>query len=358
MSIEKFLILIYTYPEVVNMEKKDDRSLIVKSNKLVEAKYKLTGGEQKIIYKLTSAIKKDDTDFKEYVFKIAEFMDMLGVKDKSKYSEIPKITKGLMKKVFSIYDEQGELQISWLSSVRYLKGSGEVILKFDPALKPLLLQLKSGFTRFEIHNVMKLRSFYSMRMYELLKQYLTIGERKFDLSYLREILGIEDNEYQLYADFKRFVIKQAQKEINNKTDIHFEFEEIKSGRKVTTLHFIIRSNKATLDTSIEDSEEDIETDNKLNLVKTIIQESITNLEAASILQAAKNDIDIIKKKYEIAKVSNNINNIVSWMKDAIKNDYQMPKGKGTKTFSQYDQRSYNFNELEKKLLGYDEAAAE
>ncbi|MBW9159462.1 hypothetical protein [Clostridium tagluense] len=63
---------------------------------------------------------------------------------------------------------------------------------------------------------------------------------------------------------------------------------------------------------------------------------------------------IIKEKYEIAKVTPNINNIVGWVIDAIKRDYQPPKGNIKRgSFNDYEQRSYDFDELEKKLLGWD-----
>ncbi|PGU35086.1 initiator RepB protein, partial [Bacillus cereus] len=49
--------------------------------------------------------------------------------------------------------------------------------------------------------------------------------------------------YPNYANFKQRVLKPSQKELNQKTDISFEFEEIKLGRKVQKIRFIIRSQK-------------------------------------------------------------------------------------------------------------------
>lgn len=44
--------------------------------------------------------------------------------------------------------------------------------------------------------------------------------------------------------FKSKVLRVAPKEINQKTDIYFHFNEIKTGRKVTDLEFIVqRKNK-------------------------------------------------------------------------------------------------------------------
>ena len=38
--------------------------------------------------------------------KISEFLNLLGLKDRSKYSQLPVITKELMKKVFEIKEEK------------------------------------------------------------------------------------------------------------------------------------------------------------------------------------------------------------------------------------------------------------
>jgi hypothetical protein len=49
-------------------------SLIVKSNHLIESSYKLGLTEMKIISKLTASIKKNDTDFQVYSFKVGELV--------------------------------------------------------------------------------------------------------------------------------------------------------------------------------------------------------------------------------------------------------------------------------------------
>ncbi|MFZ4773736.1 MAG: replication initiation protein [Terrimicrobiaceae bacterium] len=139
-------------------------------------------------------------------------------------------------------NKQGQtvtLNVSWLSSSEYVEGSGVVSLCFDPKLKPFLLQLKNRFTNYRIKNIVQLKSQFSIRIYELLKQYKKIGQRLFLVSDLRSILGIEDGQYKLYADFKRKVILIAQKELAKKTDISFRFEEIKIGHGVGQIRFYV-----------------------------------------------------------------------------------------------------------------------
>jgi len=58
------------------------------------------------------------------------------------------------------------------------------------------------------------------------------------------MLGIDPKEYKTYNNLKRKVILVAHKEINEKTDIRFEFCEIKLGRKVNEIGFIIQKKEA------------------------------------------------------------------------------------------------------------------
>lgn len=80
----------------------DKNYMVTKSNKLIACNYDLSLQEQKIILTLASMVQPQDTEFKEYEFKIKDFIKLLGVEGQNKYTELPKITKELKKKVFEI----------------------------------------------------------------------------------------------------------------------------------------------------------------------------------------------------------------------------------------------------------------
>ena len=65
----------------------------------------------------------------------------------------------------------------------------------------------------------------------------------------------------------------------------------------------------------------------INEIKSIFKEDITSLEAKSILDTAKGDINIIKEKYVLAQNVAKIGSVVGWMLRAIMNDYQVLKVK-------------------------------
>lgn len=217
---------------------------------LIEANYKLGVIEQKLILCIASNIQPEDSDFKTYTLSIQEFTKMLGLKSKSKYAELQKITKQLMQKVFQVRFEDRVVQVAWLSYVSYREKEGTIDVQFHPFLRPYLLQLKREFTSYKLVNVAKLKSSYAIRIYELLKQYERMKERTFNLDHLRNLLGVEEL-YPVYGNFKQRVLLPAQKELNNKTDISFEFEEIKDGRRVDMIKFIINSKTSRTPKQLE-----------------------------------------------------------------------------------------------------------
>lgn len=217
-------------------------NLVTKSNMLIEANYKLGVVEQKIILCLASNIQPNDSDFKTYTLEIKEFTKLLGLKGTPKYTELRQISKELMQKVFEIRIDKKIIQVAWLSYVAYNESEGTIDIRFDPFLRPYLLQLKREFTSYKLDNVVKIKSSYAIRIYELLKQYEKFQERTFLLTDLRKMLGAED-VYPAYGNFKQRVLLPAQKELKKKTDISFEIQEIKIGRRIDKIRFHITSRK-------------------------------------------------------------------------------------------------------------------
>ncbi|WP_051412013.1 replication initiation protein [Halonatronum saccharophilum] len=217
----------------------NENTLIVKHNRLIEAKYKLSLQEQKLILILASRINKDDKNFNRHIFSVKELAEILGINKDWFYSEIKSITKSLINRVIEIKKDNKFLQVGFLEYAEYLENEGIVELQFSSKLKPYFLQLKNNFTKYYLKNIIQFESIYSIRIYELLKQYERIKKRRFEINELKNILGIED-KYERYYDLKRRVLFQAKDEINQKTDLKIDFKEIKTGRKVTAIEFVIK----------------------------------------------------------------------------------------------------------------------
>ena len=335
-----------------------DKNYVVKKSNyfIMNCSYDLSLEEQKLILTLASMVQPNDEDFKPYKFKIADFMELLGVDTKTKYTEVPKITKELMKKVFEIEEDDTLIQTAWLSSATYKKGSGMVEIEFSPKLKPYMLKLNGLFTQYKLANILSMKSKYSPRIYEILKcnEFKQQGYIEIEVEELRKLLKA-DNVYPKYNDFKRYILERTQKELKKISDISFDFEEIKTGRKVTSIKFFIKANKKVnapkeISVDIDTTKNDI-----IKLVELMKDHDITYREAESIYKSGKSDLMHIAEVYEHFKnksADNFIGLMVAQVKPGV---FNKPKQSQNKTsFNNFEPRQYDYDELEKKLLGWED----
>ena len=231
--------------------------VIKKSNDLIEARYKLTLEEQRLVLLLSSTIHKDDEDFKDYEIRVSDFVQMFGLeKRKAIYKAVEDAARDLSGKKIDLSNGKERIYASWLSYVRYIEGSGVVQLRFDKSLKPYFLQLKNclhGFTQYNLATVINFKSTYSIRLYELLKMKVWKAEssgknefeKSFEIDEYRQILGIDKKAYPVFADFRKRVIDTTVLEISEQTELNiFETKYIKTGRKITGITFVVKIRQA------------------------------------------------------------------------------------------------------------------
>jgi len=257
-------------------------ALVTKSNDLVEASYKLSTNEQKIILMLTASLRMDDEEFRSFSISVRELNDILGLKHQNTYKDIRKLVLGLQKKTLSIYKDNLIVDVNWLAAAKYHLDKGMVELRFDEDLKGYLLGLKDRFTSYPFHEVIQFKSQFTFRIFELLKQYEKLKTRTLPLEELRTMLRIEPEQYQPYANLKNRVLLSAQSELEAKSRLIFDFEEIKKGRKVVKIKFLIKTQAIKVEqlsfSSMRDIEEaDVisELDQLISLLPASYQKHIT-----------------------------------------------------------------------------------
>lgn len=227
--------------------------LVIQHNHLIEAKYHLTLQEKRLMCWLASQVKQTDEDFKEHVLSIQEFAVLVGVKGDHLYKTLDTITHKLMQKIITIrsLEKKGFAKAALLGGVKYYEGQGIVKLSFHPYLKPYMLQLKERFTQISLGDIIGLKSVHAIRIYELLKQYESIGTREILLNDLRDYCGITVNQYKKFNNLKKDVLERSKREINTKTDLSIDYEEIKESRKIMAIKFFIQKNNQSGKTEFE-----------------------------------------------------------------------------------------------------------
>lgn len=314
-----------------------ENNQIIKANKLIEAKGKLGLLEQKLFASLVSEITPEDTNFKTYRLKIKDFAEFTNTNSDDIYPILYQASRNLRKKEIIIeqVDDSGIksfLVTGLFSSAKHEKGSGVLKIKIDPDLKPYLLAINgedTPFTKYMLKNILRLSSAYSIRIYELLKQYLNRRSRKFRMEELREYLSVE-NKYDRFYDFERRVLKVAKKEINENTDIDIDYSKIKKGRRITHIAFSINPSVRDKDAEMLDV---LWNDEEFNLIKTkmnLIDQKLNKKQISKLYAIACSKTDHLDNVnvYDYIKMNNeyvkrqNPDNYYAYLLKALKNDYE------------------------------------
>jgi plasmid replication initiation protein len=219
------------------MEK--NKKLIVKSNSLLQHPLYKTSIELKIFSRIVLAI-REAPERDTFTFSVSSLLNDFGCNEDD-YDRLKKVAKNMSGKTIDINQSSSDDICDIVVIFRRITVSkkGLITFKIEDDIKPFIIDLTNNFTQYYFENIAKLKSSFSIRMYEFLKQYESIGNRKVTITALRHFLNISDEKYPLYADLKKKAIFVSQKELKEKTDLSFEFEEIKLGRKVHEINFII-----------------------------------------------------------------------------------------------------------------------
>jgi len=236
-----------------NIVKTNGNLEIKKSEFIVKARYKLNPLAIKFISTIIGNLKQTDEYNQEYVFKINEFKELTGQKTNRIYELLDEATEELLNNPLKIPKEDGGFfKANWVSDADYQKGSGVISFTISPKLRPYLIEAQQRYLKYKLENILPLKSGYSIRMYEILKDYYNTQsrygnkvEKIIEVSKLREILEIPKS-YQYSSHLKQRILEKSKQELKDHTDIIFNYEEIKTGRKVTHLKFIIQPNPKKL----------------------------------------------------------------------------------------------------------------
>jgi plasmid replication initiation protein len=220
---------------------------VVKSNALIEATYRLSVMEQRIILSCLKLIdsRVPITDDIMYEIRVSDIAKLAGKSRNSLYEEVKDAAMRLYRReVFILKKPNGNgkhknvLLTRWVQSVKYTDESATISLRFAKDILPYISDLRKEFTKYTLSDISKFDSAYSIRLYELMRQYRVKGKREIELNELREMFQIGD-KYKVTKDFKRYIIDIAIKDINSKTSLKIAYEQIKTGRKITGFCFRI-----------------------------------------------------------------------------------------------------------------------
>lgn len=229
------------------------RKLVVKSNKLIQSSYTLGLVEQRII--LMAIVEARDTgegvtpDSLLHI-RADDYAKLFNVTKQAAYKALTEAAETLFNRrvTIQVFDKvlsrEVPVTVRWITAMNYLENEALVTLCFSPQVVPHITRLESNFTTYEIEKVSDLQSAYSVRLYELLTKWLSVGKTPLlELSEFRGQLGLEVGEYERMQHFKSRVLDLAIEQINTNTDITASYDQHKSGRVITGFTFSVKAKK-------------------------------------------------------------------------------------------------------------------
>ena len=194
-----------------------------------------------------SKINPYDKSTRTVTFKLTDFQKIMDFK-RLNIEQLKAATDSLLTKLVHIPKESGGYTTFQLFKECTIDkdSGGEWYVSIDAHDKslPLMFDFKDRYFKYELWNALRLKSANQIRMYEILKQYETIGKREIKVDDLRELLGIAPNEYPRWDRFKDRVIDSCQQALKQFTDICYTYERGKTGTggKWITIIFYISKN--------------------------------------------------------------------------------------------------------------------
>ena len=225
-------------------------NLVVKDNALINASYTLSLVEQRLI--LLAIIKAREsgvtiTDNRKLLVSAVMYEKQFNVVRQAAYVALKEACAALFERRFSFEERDTkvkQVKSRWVQRIAYIDEHAEVELMFSTDVIPLITELESRFTQYELKQVSGLSSAYAIRLYELIIAWRSMGKMpEISIHELRTKLGVEPTIYQRIESFKRRVLDIALKQINEHTDITASYEQYKAGRVITGFSFSFKPKK-------------------------------------------------------------------------------------------------------------------
>jgi plasmid replication initiation protein len=217
---------------------------VYKSNKVIEAGYKLSLNEQRLILSCIAKVKSSKPLSATERFEVTakEFSAQFGISLDKSYQTLKEVSEQLFERYVMIDNPDPTDQTlkytktRWISAINYHPDAGKVSLLFAPLLIPYLSELSGSFTFYQLENIGAMSSIYAIRLYELLMQWKTTGKREIEIDWLKKQFALED-KYTSIKDLKKYVIDPAVSDINDHSNFNVTWTQRKTGRRVMHLTF-------------------------------------------------------------------------------------------------------------------------
>lgn len=263
-------------------------------------------------------------DKEEHQISIRELCELIGY-DSNDHQTIKKALINLLSTVIEwnlvdgdSIDKDGVWNASSIIADASIQGS-ICTYSYSKRMKQLLY-MPEMYGRLNMEVQARFKSSYGLALYENCIRYQNIQQTPwFDFIKFRQLMGIEENKYPIFRDFKRRVLDKAVEEVNLYAPITIKPEIKKMQRKVVSIRFLLAQKKLCEATPTQ-AEESLESllKTRYGLSKTKITSLINSYSQDYILE--KMILIEASPSYKEGKIVN----LAKYLESALENDFQQP----------------------------------
>jgi plasmid replication initiation protein len=168
-----------------------------------------------------------------------EFALFTGAHKRNGSRDLKSAVKNLYQADIKFTEGKKEVRTRWVQECSFCEETGAAILVWGKRIKKYLSDLRGNYTSYFLHDVIKFKSFYAIRVYEILIRNKNMGVKKIELEDFRFQVGAE-NKHPTFKELNARVIKPSLKQINDKSNIRVSCEFKKQRRVVKSLEFFFQ----------------------------------------------------------------------------------------------------------------------
>ena len=310
---------------------------VIQANPLIHARKEMNLTElrlfalglQDIVPHITDDV-VHDLEFHETLITHNDLVELFGSDNNGRIANLKKqVEKAYDGKIKLSYKDGGFGFRHIYKKIDYIPQKGLVIL-FDDEIKKYILEiLNQAYTKYKVKALFSLQSAYAWRLLESILE--NQGFFKQGHSKIYKYMSVEEVRFQLNVadglyegrmnNFKRKVIDEPIKDINEKTDYNVTCEAIKTGRKTTGFKFwleVKKKEKKALNAPISE-EENYPSETTNTKPRGLSDEE---QEAYDSLVNREVDPDValqLAKKYNLSQIKRNIKYALERKNDNTKN---------------------------------------
>lgn len=382
------------------MEK--NQVFIQKANNLITAKYRSTLKENMIVS--IGISRMYETAEGKMVAKIypRELKRIIGKEnDRNIYTQLKEIAKLIVGHTMVIENGRNFKVFNLVSDATYEDGVFTLI--FNDTAKPLLCNLRTNYTTLNLLTLVTFKSNATYKLYEIFSKerykiredgpregnepYVLVRYNISELKFMISLANVEEDRiqkeiakakktsdidwdrlydmaleksYEKWSNFRDKVLKVAQKEMKEKTEIRFEYKGITKGRLgYREVEFkIFRNIPERAIKDYEEKERILKEGHQYSLFEYAHREllekyaghnGLTVEDLQLLIETAHEDEELVEKSIRMADLQGYVANYMGWIISCIKRNYKDP----TEVFEGSAERARVLREYEEQILRED-----